>query len=119
VRRRLQLLSAPRRDLQAAHRVTKPPPEADWETPEVGEAIRCILDNFEGAVLPKAEARRRFLRLVELAETRPRVLVAAYSAILHGALDLGGVLPAPATDIRAIRVELEKAAYRGIAGMDG
>lgn len=92
------------------------PPETDWESPEVGEAIRIILDVFESVALPRDENRRRFLRLVALAEQQPRVLVSAYSAVFHAALDLGGLMPS-VDELPKFRQELEKAVYRGIEGM--
>jgi len=89
----------------------------DWQSPEVGEAIRIILDVFESIGLPKQETTARFQRLGKLVREQPEVAVAAYSAIIHSALELPALFPTTTDKIREVRKQIERKVYGDIDQM--
>jgi hypothetical protein len=94
-----------------------PPPDQDWQSPEVGAAIRVILDVFENIGSPEEQVRERMGRLGELLRGPPEITVAAYSAILNSALSLPALLPTSIDQIPEVRRRIEQQVYRDIDEM--
>jgi hypothetical protein len=94
-----------------------PPPGKDWQSPEVGEAIRIILDVFESIGMPQDEVQKRMGRLGDLVRGPPEITVAAYSAILHSALALPALFPTSVDQIPEVRRQIEQQVYRDIDQM--
>lgn len=94
-----------------------PPPGQDWHSPEVGAAIRAILDAFESLGMPQGEVEQRFRKLGDALRGPPEITAAAYGALLHSALSLPALLPAPVDHIPDVRRQLEQHVYRSIDEM--
>ena len=93
------------------------PPYKDWQSPEMGEAVRIILDVFEGITMPQPEVDARFKRLGELVLHQPELTIAAYSAILNSSLSLPALLPVRMDKVSEVRQRLEKRIYDDINEM--
>jgi len=94
-----------------------PPPHKDWQSPEVGDAVRLILDIFEGIRSPQKEKAVRMRRLGDLVRQQPEVTVSAFFAVFHAALGLPALLPTTIGQEAEIRKQIEQKVYGDIDEM--
>lgn len=94
-----------------------PPPYEDWQSPEVGNAIRVILDVWDGIGEPQHEVTARFQRLGLLNQQQPEVVMGAFFGLFNAALGLPAVMPVPRDRIPEVRDEIERKVYADINEM--
>ncbi|MDX6398216.1 MAG: hypothetical protein QOJ43_1624 [Gaiellaceae bacterium] len=98
----------------AMHEPPLPPPHLDWRSPDIGEAIRIILDSWDSLRVPQPEKAARTARLGQLVREQPEVTVAAFFAIFNSSLELPALLPAPVEQAGEVRKQVEKKVYDDI-----